>query len=814
MAQIVPAKHALDPVVLSSTSMCFYLFGELAATLNGRWLPALPHQAQGLLAALLLYPRLLPREQLAGQLFPEADKRSSRQRLSHLLWQLRRWLPELPLETTSETLHLLPETLWLDIQAFRQAAAASELADWLAALSLYRGGLLEGLYDDWLLQEREALYLEYVHLSHRACDALWQQDRLEELLPLVERLTQHEPFDEHALRLLMQTYRDLGRRGAALAAYDRFVSLALDEMGIEPEPATIALAQALQSIQRAPVRPFSPPDGSESSEALLRRAQEALARGDSTQARYLLDLLIARGDCPDDEVRLLEIDLALFLEEHDHAAALLEQLAADGHPPSIRERLRSARLATARRDALVACDLASEVLVQAHGTADRETELGALLVLSSAQQQLGQWLHAARSAERAIAVARENGFAYGVARALTVLGASQLYQGRYQQARAYFYEARSVALEHDLRYDLAAASRGIRTLLMTTHALTEALATVQEELSLWRDLGLRQREAAALESLSAIQSYLGRSNDCLRTQTQAQELSEQTGDPMRIAINRYNLVHSLLYHDDDLALRAAELCRQALETFRAYGQLNWEATTLTILGYALWVNGQHAAAMAYYSQAQAASERAGELTFVPELLAYQGLAQLGLDCPTQALVFTRQAVASLVQGDVDSEVIPEIYYAHAMALAANGCETDAHTYLARAYEHLLDGAAQIEEEEARRAFFHHSPTLRRLMRELRARDIAPSQDATVQWVQLPALHGGEPLHIHWTVDAGPADRALKQAQGSIALRRARLARLLKEARARGAVPSVNALAQALDVSRRTVQRDLAVLRGE
>jgi predicted DNA-binding transcriptional regulator YafY len=62
------------------------------------------------------------------------------------------------------------------------------------------------------------------------------------------------------------------------------------------------------------------------------------------------------------------------------------------------------------------------------------------------------------------------------------------------------------------------------------------------------------------------------------------------------------------------------------------------------------------------------------------------------------------------------------------------------------------------------------------------------------------------------VDAGPADAALRHAQGAIALRRARLERLLEEAQAQGAAPSSADLAHALGVSRRTVQRDLAALR--
>jgi response regulator of citrate/malate metabolism len=68
--------------------------------------------------------------------------------------------------------------------------------------------------------------------------------------------------------------------------------------------------------------------------------------------------------------------------------------------------------------------------------------------------------------------------------------------------------------------------------------------------------------------------------------------------------------------------------------------------------------------------------------------------------------------------------------------------------------------------------------------------------------------------VHWTVDAGPADAALERSCGSITLRRTRLARLMKEAQDQGAVPSTADLAAALEVSQRTIQRDLAALRQQ
>ncbi len=67
--------------------------------------------------------------------------------------------------------------------------------------------------------------------------------------------------------------------------------------------------------------------------------------------------------------------------------------------------------------------------------------------------------------------------------------------------------------------------------------------------------------------------------------------------------------------------------------------------------------------------------------------------------------------------------------------------------------------------------------------------------------------------VVWTVDAGEEDDALLAREGKVALRRHRILRLLAEAEAVGALPTVADLAGALNVSPRTIRADLAALRS-
>jgi DNA-binding SARP family transcriptional activator len=809
MSQAATEGAAPERQPTFGASHAFHLLGSLVVKFQGQSVALPPHRSQSLLAALLLWPYPHRRERLAGLLFPETSDRNARQRLSHHLWLLRRALPGLPLEADSQEVVLPSEARWLDVEAFRRAADREHLQDWQSALALYRGDLLEGIYDDWLLQEREALYLHYIRLSHRACSELLQRGRFQEGLPLAERLVRREPYDEGALRMLMRAYRARGRRGAALAAYEHFVALAAEELGIEPEPATQALAQSIYApgaYERSV--PPSPSLAGDGPEGRLRRARAALIQGDRTTVQAYIEQIRAHPTCCPEGLALMEIDLALLFEEYDRAEQLLPVIGSHRAP----ERVRFARLALGRQDAALARDAASEALVLAHDVGDAATELEALLILSEAQQRLGESALALRTSEQALTLARKSESPHGLAQALLVKGFSQFYQGHYERARASFQEGRSVALEHCLRVQQAMALRGIRLMQTYTNALGDARNTIQEELSFWRDLGLSRWEAQALEGLALIQDLQGHSAAALRALEQAQEISRQLGEPVRLAINQYNLACSLLYHDDALAPRARREAEEALARFRAHNQPGWEGAVLTILGYAQWVEGRYAEALAHLSLAYEASERCGELARLPELLAYQGLVQLSLGQPSEALELTRRAVLSLAQGQVSDEVIPEIYYARAMALGASDSRPQAEGYLRRAYNCLLAGAAQFEDAEARQAYFHHNPTLRRLMEELVLRRIAPPPGEGVVSRLLPAARGGSPVQVEWTVDAGPPDAALKQTQGAIALRRARLSRLLKESESQGATPTASHLAEALGVSKRTIQRDLVALR--
>src|SRR5512141_926859 len=117
--------------------------------------------AQSLFAFLILNAgTAYRREKLAGLLWPDSTEESARDYLRHALWKIRK-----ALQDTSSAEYLRADDLtisfnasseyWLDVAAVYavdETGAADELS---AALSSYKGELLPGFYDEWVVLERD-----------------------------------------------------------------------------------------------------------------------------------------------------------------------------------------------------------------------------------------------------------------------------------------------------------------------------------------------------------------------------------------------------------------------------------------------------------------------------------------------------------------------------------------------------------------------------------------------------------------------------------------------------------------------------------
>jgi len=253
------------------------LLGELRAVHGSRVVTHFRSQKTGLLLAFLAYHLHRPhrREQLCEWLWPEGDPGASRHNLRNVLHWLRQALepPDAPagalLLTDRTSVQLNPATVTTDVAAFAAALEAAaragesaERAGCLAqAVDLYRGELLSGCYDDWILQERAWLAERFFQALGQRIAHLEQSGDLNRALELTQRGVRLDPLREEAHAELMRLYAAADQPAAALQQYAELERILREELNATPSSATCALVQQIKRqslVRRVPPGARSP----------------------------------------------------------------------------------------------------------------------------------------------------------------------------------------------------------------------------------------------------------------------------------------------------------------------------------------------------------------------------------------------------------------------------------------------------------------------------------------------------------------------------------------------------------------------------
>lgn len=231
-------------------------------------------KARSLVKLLALAPgHQLGREQVLDLLWPELDAVAAGNNFHRTLHAARRALAGDPAarHTTLLTLRagvltLAPGgSLWVDVAAFEEAAAAARRADdpavYHQALALYTGDLLpEDRYEDWAASRRETLretYLGLLLAVARLHDARGEGPLAQAAL---ERAVAVEPAHEDAHVGLMRLHALAGRRGQALRHYVSLRDALRRELGAEPDAASQRLYAAILAGRFPPPEPRAEAD--------------------------------------------------------------------------------------------------------------------------------------------------------------------------------------------------------------------------------------------------------------------------------------------------------------------------------------------------------------------------------------------------------------------------------------------------------------------------------------------------------------------------------------------------------------------------
>jgi len=212
---------------------------------------------RSLIAYLLLNRnRPVDRRRLAFTFWPGATESAARRNLRQYLHHMRNALEPIDPDgnlilAESSSLQFNSEVEFsIDVESFlhetRPEASSEEIKH---ALSLYTGDLLEDIYDDWCVSERDRLRQVWLETLDRYSQILQGMGKMNEALVVVQKWVNAEPFDENAQRRLMGLYALTGERAKAIQTYHAFAQSLAHELDTEPLPETQALLQSIQNGQ-------------------------------------------------------------------------------------------------------------------------------------------------------------------------------------------------------------------------------------------------------------------------------------------------------------------------------------------------------------------------------------------------------------------------------------------------------------------------------------------------------------------------------------------------------------------------------------
>jgi len=238
-------------------------------------------KALALLAYLAVQGGMHPRKILSESFWPELDAEHGRAALRATLLELRKLLERA--HAPGERPHLLVERetlgfdqgspLVLDLRlveaASKQVGRGIEPLEGLAreslvaqleqATHLVRGPFLASFtlrdsqfFDDWTRQQREYLHLRVQQLFDALSKLYERAGDAARAIDSVTRWLSFDPLNEEGYRRLMRLRFSQGDRVGALRAYANGRAVLAEQLQVEPEPETVALAKRIRHT--APVR--------------------------------------------------------------------------------------------------------------------------------------------------------------------------------------------------------------------------------------------------------------------------------------------------------------------------------------------------------------------------------------------------------------------------------------------------------------------------------------------------------------------------------------------------------------------------------
>ncbi len=221
-------------------------------------------QKTGSLFAYLAFKagRALPREELVDRFWPESEVDAGRSSLRTALAALRKDFGD-ALRADKASIMLSATT---DLQRFEAALVAARntkapepqrVERLREAVEAYGGPLLPGLYDDWILRERDRLEAE--HRAALSALSRWHGalGEVNVALDYAHRAAAADPLSEEIRADLIRLLKQMGRPAEARRQFDDLERLLDEQLAEKPSDAVRALVTEInaQAVDAAPGEP-------------------------------------------------------------------------------------------------------------------------------------------------------------------------------------------------------------------------------------------------------------------------------------------------------------------------------------------------------------------------------------------------------------------------------------------------------------------------------------------------------------------------------------------------------------------------------
>ena len=209
--------------------------------------------------------RPVSQDHLMGWLWPESNLKKARWSLNSAIHGLRKLLSECPAPGSpnyvvlEEGYYRLCSEVHLvtDVDEFdecyeegrrlhTEGRVEQAAGHYERAIELYRDEyLVEDLYEDWTMVERERLSSAYIDMLGRLAVYYCETEQHQESIRACYRVLEKDRCHEESYRLLMRCYSHLGLRGRALRQYRLCERILRQEYGTAPSPETQGLYRSL-----------------------------------------------------------------------------------------------------------------------------------------------------------------------------------------------------------------------------------------------------------------------------------------------------------------------------------------------------------------------------------------------------------------------------------------------------------------------------------------------------------------------------------------------------------------------------------------